>query len=182
MQQELGWSTPAITGAYSQARATLITRLIGAAQVGGRIVVTALGGRAPEAGVGAAIFGLQAIALAVILVSAGLAATLLAVILLGAGRGRITLMRTTLVADRYVRANFAASGGLPAAAQMAARAVAPVAAGVLISWLGGYTPMLQALTVLAIAGTLAMVMFVVSPRPLRLAIPASERESAPASL
>ena len=91
-------------------------------------------------------------------------------------------MRAALVADRYGRANFAAISGIPASAQMAARAVAPVGAGLLISWLGGYTPMLQVLTALAIAGTLAIVMFAVSARPLRLAIPARERDSAPASL
>jgi predicted MFS family arabinose efflux permease len=151
----------------SLARATLITGLIGAAQVGGRIVVTALDRRAPEAAMGAAVFALQAIALAVILVSSGLAVTLLAVILLGAGRGGITLMRATLVADRYGRANFAAISGIPASAQMAARAVAPIGAGVLVTWLGGYTPMMQVLAVIAIAGTVAMGMFALSARPLQ---------------
>ena len=158
----------------SLARATFITGLIGAAQVGGRVAITALERRVPEQALGAAVFALQAIALAVILVTSGLALTLLAVALLGAGRGGVTLMRATLVADRYGRANFAAISGIPAAAQMAARAVAPVGAGLLITWLGGYTPMLAALAVLAIAATLAMVMFALSARPLRLAVPAPD--------
>lgn len=117
---------------------------------------------------GAAVFALQAIALVVILVSSGLEMTLLAVILLGAGRGGVTLMRATLVADRYGRANFAAISGIPASAQMAARAAAPVGAGVLVTWLGGYTPMIQVLTAIAIAATVAMGLFALSARPLRL--------------
>jgi MFS family permease len=152
----------------SLARATFITGLIGAAQVGGRIAITALERRVPEQALGTAVFALQAIALAVILVTSGLEMTLLAVALLGAGRGGITLMRATLVADRYGRANFAAISGIPAAAQMAARAAAPVGAGLLVTWLGGYAPMLAVLVAIAIAATLAMVMFALSARPLRL--------------
>ena len=55
---------------------------------------------------------------------------------------------------------------------MAARAAAPVGAGLLITWLGGYMPMLAVLVAIAIAATLAMVMFALSARPLRLAFPA----------
>src|SRR5215212_8704152 len=159
----------------SLARATFITGLIGAAQVGGRVATTALERRVPEQALGAAVFALQAIALAVILVTSGLALTLLAVALLGAGRGGVTLMRATLVADRYGRANFAAISGIPAAAQMAARAVAPVGAGLLVTWLGGYAPMLAVLVAIAIAATLAMGMFALSARPLRMDVPVGMR-------
>jgi predicted MFS family arabinose efflux permease len=152
----------------SLARATVITGLIGAAQVGGRVLVTALDRRAPESAVGVAVFALQALALVVILLTSGMAALLLAVALLGAGRGGVTLMRATLVADRYGRAHFAAISGIPAAAQMAARALAPVGAGLLVAWLGGYTPMLIVLAIIALASTLAMTMFAASARPLRL--------------
>ena len=60
--------------------------------------------------------------------------------------------------------------------KMAARAVAPVGAALLITSLGGYTPMLAVLAVIAIAATLAMVMFALSARPLRLAFPAREHQ------
>src|SRR5215218_8197516 len=43
----------------SLARATFITGLIGAAQVGGRVTITALDRRVPEAALGAAVFALQ---------------------------------------------------------------------------------------------------------------------------
>ena len=54
-------------------------------------------------------------------------------------------MRATLVADRYGAPTSPRSVAFPAAAQMAARAVAPVGAGLLVTWLGGYTPMLAVL-------------------------------------
>ena len=152
----------------SLARATFITGLIGAAQVGGRVLVTALDRRAPETAVAIAVFALQAVALIVILLTSGMAALLLAVALLGAGRGGVTLMRATLVADRYGRAHFAAISGIPAAAQMAARAVAPVGAGLLVAWLGGYAPMLVVLTLIALASTVAIAVFAASARPLRI--------------
>jgi MFS family permease len=152
----------------SLARATLITGLIGAAQAGGRVVVTALDRRVTEPALAIAVFALQAAALVLILVPAGLALTLLAVAMLGIGRGGITLMRPTLIAERYGRAHFAAVSGIPAAAQMAARAVGPVGAGLLVAWRGGYAPMLVVLAGAALAATLAMAMFALSARPLRL--------------
>jgi predicted MFS family arabinose efflux permease len=152
----------------SLARATVITGLIGAAQAGGRVIVTVLDRRVPEPVLATAVFALQAIALGLILIPAGLAVTLLAVALLGMGRGGITLMRATLVADRYGRANFASISGIPAAAQMAARAIAPVGAGLLAAWLGGYTPMLLTLAALALVSTVAIGLFALTARPLRL--------------
>jgi MFS family permease len=150
------------------ALATLVTGLIGAAQVVGRLLVTLLEGRVSEPMLGAAVFALQAIALAIILVPTGLPVMLLAVTLLGIGRGGLTLMRATLVADRYGRAHYATISGIPAAAQMAARAVAPIGGGLLVTWLDGYAPMLVALTLIAIASVAAMLMFAASARPLRL--------------
>jgi MFS family permease len=152
----------------SLARATVITGLIGAAQAGGRVVVTALNRRAPEPVLATAVFALQAIALALILIPAGLAVTLFAVALLGMGRGGITLLRATLVADRYGRASFASISGIPASAQMAARAIAPVGAGLLVTWLGGYAPMLLTLAALALVATAAIGMFALTARPLQL--------------
>ena len=74
------------------------------------------------------------------------------------------------------------ASGIPAAAQMAARAVAPVAAGLLVTWLGGYAPMLAVLVAIAVAATLAMGMFALSARPLRLDGPAEGHASVSAPL
>ena len=56
----------------SLARATLITGLIGAAQAGGRVVVTALDRRVAEPVMAIAVFALQAAALLLILIPAGI--------------------------------------------------------------------------------------------------------------
>ncbi|MFN8593687.1 MAG: MFS transporter [Thermomicrobiales bacterium] len=152
----------------SMAQATLITGLIGASQAFGRVVITAIDRRISEPVMGVAVFALMAVGLALAVVPAGLPLLLLTVTLLGIGRGGTTLMRATLVADRYGRANFAAISGIPAAAQMAARAIAPVGAGFLVAWLGAYAPMLAILAVIGVVSTLAMVMFALTARPFRL--------------
>jgi predicted MFS family arabinose efflux permease len=152
----------------SLARATLVTGLIGAAQVAGRLAVPVVERRMPEATLAAVVFALHAAALGLMVIPAGLEVALLAVVLLGVGRGVITLMRATLVANRYGRAHFAEISGIPAATQMAARAIAPVGAGLLIGWLGGYDPMLVILAVLGLAAAVAMGLFAVSAQTPRL--------------
>ena len=77
-------------------------------------------------------------------------------------------MRATLVANRYGTAHFGAISGIPAAAQMAARAAAPIGGGLLVSALGGYEPMLQILTLVAVAATIAMVIVAILARPLQM--------------
>ena len=109
---------------------------------------------------------------------AGTPLMVVAMTFLGIGRGGLTIMRATLVANRYGTANFGAISGIPAAAQMAARASAPLGGGLLVSGLGGYQAMLVVLTVVGIAATIAMVIFVVLARPLRLyALPEPTGES-----
>ena len=68
---------------------------------------------------------------------------LLAVILLGAGRGAVTLMRASLVADRYGRAHYGAIGGALALFVSGAAALAPVGAGVAYEVAAGYVPCLR---------------------------------------
>ena len=69
---------------------------------------------------------------------------------------------------RYDTAIFGAISGIPAAAQMVARASAPIGGGLLLSVLGGYEPMLMVLTVVGIASTIAIAVFAFLARPLRL--------------
>ena len=97
--------------------------MIGAAQVVGRPIVTALEPRVSETGIAVVVFALQALALALILAPRGMTVVLVAAALLGVGRGGTTLMR----------------------------AIAPVGAGLKVSRLGGYGPMLATLMAIAIA-------------------------------
>ena len=101
------------------------TGLIGAAQVGARVVATVFGGRLSPVALTAWVFGLQAIALAVLMGWPDRAGVLIAVLLLGAGRGVVTLMRTGLVAEFYGRAHYGAINGMLALFLAGARALGP---------------------------------------------------------
>ncbi|MFT4039813.1 MAG: MFS transporter [Thermomicrobiales bacterium] len=152
----------------SMAQATLLLGLLGPTQAVGRLLVTALDRRLPEPVTTTLLFGLHALGMAIVLVPAGLAAMVLAMACFGVGRGAITIMRATLVANRYGIANFAAISGIPAAAQMAARASAPIGGGLLVSALGSYQAMLAVILAMGIGSTVAIGVFAWLARPLAL--------------
>jgi hypothetical protein len=82
---------------------------------------------------------------------------ILAVVLLGAGRGAVTLMRATLVAERYGRAHYGAIGGALALFVSGAAALAPVGAGVAYDLASGYGPVFAGLAMISVLAALAMV-------------------------
>jgi cyanate permease len=104
----------------------------------------------------AAVFALQGIAVVILLTWHQTSGVLLAVILLGAGRGAVTLMRATLVADRYGRAHYGAINGTLALFVSGAAALAPVGAGVAYQLLGGYPIVFAGLAGLSLLAALAM--------------------------
>ena len=134
--------------------AASVVGLIGAAQVGARVLATVLGGRVSRVALTAGVFALQAVALVVLMGWPNRAGVLVAVLLLGAGRGVSTLMRAGLIAEFYGRAHYGAIGGLLALFLTGARALAPVGAGLAYAVVGGYVPVLWGL---AVASTLAAV-------------------------
>jgi len=123
---------------YAPGFAAAATGLIGATQVAARVVVTLVGNRCPALPLTAAVFALQGVAVLVLLTWQQVTGVLLAVILLGAGRGAVTLMRASLVAERYGRAHYGAIGGALALFVSGAAALAPVGAGVAYQVAGGY--------------------------------------------
>ena len=156
----------------SMAQATILLGLLGPTQAAGRVLVTVFDGRMPEPVLTTIVFALHAVGLAIVLFPAGVVLMVVAMAFLGIGRGGLTIMRATLVANRYGTANFGAISGIPAAAQMAARASAPIGGGLLVSGLGGYEPMLVVLTLIGVAATVAMAVFAFLARPFRLYTPA----------
>ncbi|MEA2524883.1 MAG: hypothetical protein QOF73_2110, partial [Thermomicrobiales bacterium] len=114
--------------------------LIGAAQVGARVLATIFGGRLSQVALTALVFALQGVALVVLMGWQTRAGVLTAVLLLGAGRGVVTLMRPGLVAEFYGRANFGAISGMLSFFLTGARALAPVGTGVAYTLAGGYPP------------------------------------------
>ncbi|MCO5220665.1 MAG: MFS transporter [Thermomicrobiales bacterium] len=120
--------------------AAFATGLIGAAQVGARILATLVGNRVSHVTLAAIVFGVQALAVAILLEWEGTAGVLVAVLILGMGRGVMTLSRPAVLIDFYGRRNFGAINGSFAFTQNIARALAPVTAGLAFGVFGGYRP------------------------------------------
>jgi MFS family permease len=136
--------------------AAAVTGFIGAAQVGARVLATIFGGRMSEVHLTALVFGLQAVAITVLLQWQSTAGVLVAVILLGAGRGVVTLMRASLVASLYGRSHFGSINGTLALFLTGARSIAPVAAGIAYVVLGDYVPVLWAMALISLLAAITV--------------------------
>ena len=136
---------------YTVAFAAFAAGAIGAMALPGRLIFTPLGGILPRRWVTASIFLVQAVALVVLIVVPGTVGVWVFVALFGAGFGAITPARAALVVELYGPAHFGSISGTLALVITAARAVAPVGAGLLYTALGRYEPVFAALTVASVA-------------------------------
>lgn len=115
---------------------------VGLLALPGRLIFTPLGGRIPRRVVTAAIFAIQTVSLAVLVVVPGTWGVVLFVVLFGAGFGAITPARAALVSDLFGASSYGAINGVVALCITASRAVAPVGAGRLLVAAGSYTPVI----------------------------------------
>ena len=136
--------------------AAAATGLVGAAQVGSRVLATIFGGRLSQVALTATVFALQAVALVVLFGWQERTGVLVAVVLLGAGRGVVTLMRAGLTAELYGRAHYGAINGMLAFFLTGARALAPIGAGTAYVVLGAYEPLLWMMAATSLLGACAM--------------------------
>jgi MFS family permease len=141
---------------YSPGFAATWTGLIGAMSVTGRIVVTVLGRRWALAAATAAIFALQAVAVAILLGVPGRAGVVAFVVLFGLGVGLISLVRAALVAEFYGVVAYASINGVLALPLTIARAAAPVAAAGLRTTTGNYRLVMTTVALCSVAASLAM--------------------------
>lgn len=111
--------------------------LLGLMALPGRLVFTPLGGRRPRGAVTASIFGLSAVALAVLLTTRSAPGVWVFVALFGAGFGAITPARAALVGDLVPPSAYGQVSGVLALIVSLARAAAPVGASVLYALAGG---------------------------------------------
>jgi len=134
--------------------------VLGLMALPGRLVFTPLGDRWPRTTVTALIFGLAAVAIAILLVSDGALAVWMFVALFGAGFGAITPARAALVAETFGAASYAEISGVLAFVLSVARAVAPVGASIVYAASGlpltGYRAVLAVLLVFAVGASLAV--------------------------
>jgi MFS family permease len=145
--------------------------LVGIMALPGRLIFTPLGGIWPRRYVTAAIFALQAVALAVLLTVRSEAGVFAFVALFGAGFGVITPARASLVAELYGARHYGSIAGILAFFVTGARALAPVSAGFLYTVGGRYEPVFWALAAVALLATAAIL-------PIERGVPAWEAVAA----
>lgn len=144
------------------ATAALGLGLVGAGQVGGRLLFAAI----PSGARLQVIAGTAACAVFLLAALPGpMPALIAAGMLAGAVRGCQTLLQATIMADRWGTQNLGTLQGLFAAPLTAVTAVAPAAGPVLAAWLGTYTSMAYAMT--AAAATAAILAAAGGVRQLR---------------
>ena len=130
---------------HSPAFAATVAGLLGVLSVTGRLVVTGLQRRLQPATVVAVVFGIQAVAVAVLpLVGRGALGAIVGVVGFGLGFGVATIARPALVAARYDIGGYASISGLLTVPLTVAKAVAPLAAAALRGATGDYTAVLWA--------------------------------------
>ena len=148
----------------SAAFAATATGLIGAAQVVARIAATVLTKRVSQAALTAVLFGMQVVAIVILLEWETRAGILVSVLIFGAGRGVVTLMRPGLVVEYFGRTAFGAISGTMSFFITFARGLAPIGAGLAYVWWGDYRPVFWLLAVIAGLGALAMLGLIRRPR------------------
>ena len=139
------------TRGYGAGFAATATGLIGAMKLPGRLLFAPLDTRFSRRAITTTLFGLQGLALLVLLLAPGTAGVLVFVALFGGATGATTLARPALLAEFYGPLHYASISGVLALALASAQALAPVSAGVLRAGLGGYEPVFVLLALLSLA-------------------------------
>jgi MFS family permease len=129
--------------------AATATGLVGAMQVAGRIILSALGDRAQPLVTSAIVLAIQPISIVVLLLAPGVVGVFAFIVLFGTMKGALTLIRPSLVVELYGRARFATMAGALAAFVIGATALAPISAGVAYDLLHSYDPLFWAFVVLS---------------------------------
>ena len=144
---------------HASSFAALIAGAYGLFSVTGRIVVTGAGRFVSGGRMTVIVFGLQALAI-LVLVALGreTGGVLLFIVLFGASTGALTLARATIVADYFGRTSYGAISGTISLFSTLSRATAPVGAGIGYELANGYGPVFVVLAGTALLATFAMAM------------------------
>ena len=126
---ERGWSVTSAATAMAW---------IGAMQLLGRVLFAPVASRFGHREITAAVFLVQALALAQLAVLAYLPSIIPLVVFLGASNGMATLARATIVAEIFGAANYGSISGAMSVGSTMARAAGPVASSLLLAALGSY--------------------------------------------
>lgn len=131
----------------------------GVGQVTGRVFYMAIAKRASLVVRTVASFGLSTLAIILLVCVSGSPALYVAIwVSFGLGLGVTTLLRATAVTDRWGPRAYGYLNGVIGLPSVIASAVAPLAGATLALTLGDYTAAFAVLSVLAVAGTVLMVL------------------------
>ena len=144
---------------HASSFAALIAGAYGLFSVTGRVVVTGAGRFVSSGRMTVIVFGLQALAIVVLVAIGGeTGGVLLFIVLFGGSTGALTLVRATIVADYFGRTSYGAISGTISLFSTLSRATAPVGAGIGYGLANGYGPVFVALAGTALLATVAMAM------------------------
>jgi MFS family permease len=143
---------------YPQGYAAAAVGWIGAMQIPGRLLFVPIAAWLGPRAVTGSVFVAQALAMAMLPLVGRLPMLIPAILLLGAANGMSTLARPSAVADAFGRRYYASVSGAIAAGSNGARALAPVGAALLGTWMGSYAQLFGMLAgALALAGAVLLV-------------------------
>lgn len=143
---------------FSTGFAAWAAGLVGVMALPGRLIFTPLGDRVPRRFVTAAIFGVQTIAIATLLLVPATFGVVAFVVLFGLGFGAITPARAALVAEMYGTRDYGGISGVLALFVTGARALAPVSAGLLYTFFGRYEQTFWLLAGVSVLASLAVLL------------------------
>ena len=137
--------------------AALIAGAYGLFSVTGRVLVTGAGRFVSSGRMTVGVFAMQAIAIAVLVMTgSGTVGVLVFIVLFGASTGALTLARATIVADYFGRQSYGAISGTISLFSTLSRAAAPIGAGFGYGLANGYGPVFACLAGTAALATIAM--------------------------
>ena len=123
---------------WTLGRAAVASGTLGAMQLPGRVLFAPLTARLPRAPLAGALLAAPGVGVLALLASGGTVGVWAAIVVLGVGQGTATLLRATLFVDLYGTERIGVLNGIGATLVIVARALAPLAASVVIAWTGGY--------------------------------------------
>ncbi|HEX7125250.1 MAG TPA: MFS transporter [Thermodesulfobacteriota bacterium] len=141
---------------YDPRVAATAAGLLGAVQVGARLVFARLERRLTRRALATVVYLLPPAALALVLVVPGVTGITLFIAVFGAGRGLTTLARALLVADVYGASRYGSASGAIALFATTAQAAAPAVVGAAYDLAGGYDPVFWALAALSLLAAAAV--------------------------
>lgn len=147
-----------ITRGFSTVFAAGVLGLLGGSQLIGRLLFTPLSKYIPGRLLTAGLFGMQLLALLILIAIPVQSGVVVFAVLFGSGAGASTLARAELLADMYGAVYFGSISEIQTLVITVANSLAPVGMGVLYMVTGSYQQVLWTLMVVSVAAVVAVLL------------------------